>query len=152
MYLCIVIQIIDAMAAKRMNETKLTIEVKGKTLTINAYVTKIRSGYCEVVEYNGVFGKYPYGNRPWEAFKYEIAIKQLGEKLGYKREFEKWCENQIKKSQEETRRFLGMFDAAYSNLTDKQKKAFADSDIHVETPEQANVLLLSVQMAAFINE
>ena len=138
---------------KRMNEETFEIKVNSKkTLYINAYVRKIREGFSEVVECDGLKGEYPYGNRPWESCRYEIALKQLAEKFGGECEtaIKNWVEHKIQVERGEAEKFVKELDIAWGQLTDGQKELFKKHT--VESAEQADLLLHTVKAVGLLNK
>lgn len=141
------------MAEKKFNFMNIIVLVnETETIHIVGYVKKIRGGFGEFVECEGRIGKYPYGNRPWEATRFEIALKDLAQQFGGEREnaIKKWLENKIKQERGETEQYVKSFQRAVDGLTDKQRETF--SNTFVETPEQAELLLKSVQACALLNK
>lgn len=141
------------MAGKKFNFMQILVVVnENEVLNITGYIQKIRSGFSEIVEFDGLVGAYPYGNRPWEATRFEIALKALGKQLGGEREvaIQKWLDNKIKAERAETHTFCQQFENAWGKLTDRQKKVF--EGVEIETQEQADTLLRMVQLGAVMNE
>lgn len=137
----------------KFNFEEFVVKVNSeKTLHISAYIKKIREGYSEVVECEGLKGEYPYGNRPWESCRYEVALKQLAERFGGECEtaIKNWLEYKIKAERGEAERFIKEFDIAWGQLTDEQKQLFQGKMI--ENREQADLLLNTVKACALFNE
>jgi len=140
------------MATTIINKTEFIIPTPKGELHISAYTTSSRYYFREIAECNGKRGVYKYDNRPWQNFRYDVALQKLGAAFGKKvsAAIEEWKANKVAAEHAESERFLARFRAAHAQLNEGQKKSLENVEVHTE--EQANALMAIVQFGAILNQ
>lgn len=116
-------------------------------------IAGLKSGYLYDRDY---LVKHCWCNRTWEHFTYETVLKNAIENLNTTNEDkQELIDVLIKgtiKEEENTKQFLQDFENTYKRLPDKVKQSLKNSDILLETEEQAKDLLQSMKLINAISE
>ena len=133
----------------------------GIEFEVYCYVQGSRWGYKHVAraEYKGGFYQtsITYQGRTWERFKYESTLYQLAKKIAGKdgdnlNAFNASIEAKAKAVHEECEAWINAFKKDYDALSDSTKKVLADSDIVVETQEQAEAVMKGAKTLDIIKD
>ena len=145
--------------AKRYDEKIFSAEVNGVEYRFKCYTTDTRSGFCHTCESWDIDltdSKESYFNRSWEAFEYATVLNRSIKKIsntelrdalhailidGTEAEIKERCEKQF-----------NAFEKAYDGLSDKTKKALAESNVMVNSVEEANMLMVIAKVMDAIAE
>lgn len=92
-----------------------------------------------------------YSNRTWERYKYESVLDQLARKMAGKDEqnlkaFNACIDAKAQEEKDACDAWFNNFKKGYDALSDDTKKMLADSDIMLESKEQADAVLKGAQM------
>ena len=143
------------MATKRYNQENFYIEMPdGKTLAFYCWTTSTRNGFCHTVWCSDTdqTTKVSYWNRTWESYGYQTALQKAFDKLPkqYKEACRLWDIAKVNKEHEECEAFIAQFKKVYDQTPAEVKEKLANSDIHLETEEQANGLMALMKMATVL--
>lgn len=130
-------------------------------VTCFTYETQYNWGHRCYVFYNNMQlkeEKITYYNRTWECFKYESLLKKVIEKIypGKKQKIERdFLRKQVHaiadREREEVEKWATNFMKAFNNLSENAKNALADSDILLNSREEADATLKALQALDAVN-
>jgi hypothetical protein len=128
---------------KKYDIQYFTAKVNGKEITLKAYTTDTRNGFCHTVV-SATYGidisatKVSYYNRTWERFRYESALSRAIDKLPS--DIQQAVRDQIidgKAAEEEkaAEEQFQAFKSLHSSLSDENKERLANSGIEMHSEE-----------------
>lgn len=144
------------MASKRYGQENFFIDMPdGTSLDFYCWTTSTRTGFCHTVwcsRYDQT-SKVSYCNRTWESYKYQTALQRAFEKLPkeYREVCVAWDKAKVNHEHEECERFIAGFKKAYDATSPEFKEKLANSDIHLETEQDAKNLQALMQLDALLN-
>ena len=122
----------------------------GTSIEVVCFSKSTRSGFSHNARafYNEVRydAKINYLNRTWESFDFESVLYKIAEKIAGKNKdrydaFVACIKKRAQDEKEACDAWFNGFKARYEKLSDGAKKMLADSDIMLETQEQAETVM-----------
>lgn len=144
------------MATKRYGQENFHIEMpNGKTLSFYCWTTDTRNGFCHTVwcADRDETTKCSYWNRTWECYSYQTVLQRAFEKLPkeYREACKLWDIAKCHHDHEECEAFIEQFKKVYDKTPQELKDKLANSDIHLQTEEQARGLMGLMHLATVLN-
>ena len=143
------------MATKRYNEKRFTFIVNGEPFSMTCDTTYTSDGFCHHAFLYGCgfyheHTRVKYYNRTWERFTYESVLRAAVRKLPkeYRAPLELEIDTIATDAAAKTDAFLQAFRRNYSALSDEQKDFLCAHTPHLETPDQAKAVAVTVALMA----
>lgn len=145
------------MATKRYGQENFFIEMPdGKTLAFYCWTTDTRNGFCHTVWCcdRDETTKCSYWNRMWECYTYQSVLRKAFEKLPkeYREACKLWDIAKEHGESEKCEAFVKQFEKVYKQTPAEVKEKLANSDIHLETEEQARGLMGLMHLATVMSK
>lgn len=145
------------MATKRYNQENFYIEFPdGRVLAFYCWTTNTRNGFCHTCWCSDTdqTTKSSYTNRTWECYRYQYVLRNAFEKLpkADREVCELWDMMKEKKAHEDCEAFVALFQKVYDATPQVVKDKLAESDIHIETMEQANSVMELMRFATVMDK